>query len=61
MENDTASIRIADREISEQTPAFIIAELSANHGQDFEVAVKTIYAAKEAGADAIKLQTYTAD
>ncbi|MDP3582945.1 MAG: pseudaminic acid synthase [Ignavibacteria bacterium] len=61
MENDTASIRIADREISEQTPAFIIAELSANHGQDFEVAVKTIHAAKEADADAIKLQTYTAD
>lgn len=61
MEPNTASIRIADREISEQTPAFIIAELSANHGQDFEVAVKTIHAAKEAGADAIKLQTYTAD
>lgn len=61
MENNTASIRIADREISELTPAFIIAELSANHGQDFEVAVKTIHAAKEAGADAIKLQTYTAD
>ena len=40
---------------------FIIAELSANHTQDFEIAVKTIKAAKEAGADAIKLQTYTAD
>lgn len=40
---------------------FIIAELSANHNQDFEVAVETIRAAKEAGADAIKLQTYTAD
>lgn len=61
MKTNTASIHIAEREISEQTPAFIIAELSANHGQDFEVAIKTIKAAKEAGADAIKLQTYTAD
>lgn len=40
---------------------FIIAELSANHNHDFEIALKTIKAAKEAGADAIKLQTYTAD
>lgn len=40
---------------------FIIAELSANHNQDFDIALKTIKAAKEAGADAIKLQTYTAD
>jgi len=40
---------------------FIIAELSANHNQDFDIAIKTIKAAKGAGADAIKLQTYTAD
>lgn len=40
---------------------FVIAELSANHNQNFEIAVETIRAAKEAGADAIKLQTYTAD
>jgi pseudaminic acid synthase len=40
---------------------FIIAELSANHNQDFDLAVKTIKAAKEAGADAIKLQTYKPD
>jgi pseudaminic acid synthase len=40
---------------------FIIAELSANHNQKYELAVQTIQAAKEAGADAIKLQTYTAD
>jgi len=40
---------------------FIIAELSANHNQKFELAVKTIEAAKKAGADAIKLQTYKPD
>lgn len=40
---------------------FIVAELSANHGGDIEIAKKTIRAAKKAGADAIKLQTYTAD
>lgn len=40
---------------------FIIAELSANHGQNIDIAVETIRAAKRAGADAIKLQTYTAD
>lgn len=40
---------------------FIIAELSANHGGDIEIAKETIRAAKRSGADAIKLQTYTAD
>jgi len=40
---------------------FIIAELSANHGGKIEIAKETIKAAKEAGANAIKLQTYTAD
>ena len=40
---------------------FIIAELSANHGHDIEIAKETIRAAKRVGADAIKLQTYTAD
>ena len=42
-------------------PVFIIAELSANHGGKLEVALDTVVAAKEAGADAIKIQTYTAD
>lgn len=40
---------------------YIIAELSANHNQSFQIAKDSIYAAKEAGADAIKFQTYTAD
>jgi pseudaminic acid synthase len=40
---------------------FIIAELSANHGQKIEIAVETIRAAKRAGADAVKFQTYTPD
>ena len=40
---------------------FIIAELSANHGHKLEVALESVRAAKEAGADAIKIQTYTAD
>jgi pseudaminic acid synthase len=46
-------------DISKQV--FIIAEMSANHGHDINIAKETIKAAKEAGADAIKLQTYTAD
>lgn len=55
------TIKIGNREIGEGTPCFIIAELSANHQGSKERAIKTILAAKRAGADAIKLQTYTAD
>jgi len=40
---------------------FIVVELSANHNQDFNLAIETIKAAAKAGADAVKVQTYTAD
>ncbi|HUF09856.1 MAG TPA: pseudaminic acid synthase [Rhodothermales bacterium] len=42
-------------------PAYIVAELSANHNQDFDEAVRLVHAAVDCGADAIKLQTYTPD
>lgn len=54
-------IKIGTRIISETSPVFIVAELSANHNQDYKRAVELLHAAKEAGADAVKLQTYTAD
>ena len=53
------SIRIATRDIGHGHPVFLIAELSANHGADRGIALRTIEAAAKAGADAIKLQTYT--
>ena len=52
---------IGQRRIGAATPVYIVAEMSANHHQDFEQAVRIIKAAKDAGADAIKLQTYTPD
>jgi pseudaminic acid synthase len=54
-------MRILDRQIGDGAPAYIIAEVSANHNQNFEEARKLIGIAKDAGADAVKLQTYTAD
>jgi pseudaminic acid synthase len=54
-------IQIGERIIGEGQPVYIVAELSANHKQDFDQAVRMIHAAKDAGVDAIKLQTYTAD
>lgn len=56
------SVRIGkDIFIGEGLPTFIVAEISANHGQNFNKAVSLIKAAKKAGADAVKFQTYTAD
>lgn len=54
-------INIGGFEISDESPVFIIAELSANHNGSLETAIETIRAAKRTGADAIKFQTYTAD
>jgi len=54
-------IRIGNREIGPGKAVYIVAELSANHQQDFDQAVRLVRAAAEAGADAIKLQAYTPD
>ena len=52
---------VNNRLIGEGAPAFIIAEISGNHGGSLENALKLIEKAKQIGADAVKLQTYTAD
>jgi len=57
----TNCIEIGSRRIGPGYPTYCIAEVSANHNQDYEKAVRILEAAKEAGADAVKLQTYTAD
>jgi len=54
-------MQIGNYTISSTSPVFIIAELSANHNGSLDTAIETIRAAKRAGADAIKFQTYTAD
>lgn len=55
------TININGRFIGAKNPVYIIAEMSANHGGSFQNAIDILHAAKEAGADCIKLQTYTAD
>lgn len=54
-------MKIANFTIDNNSSVFIIAELSANHNGSLSIALETIRAAKRAGADAVKLQTYTAD
>ncbi len=54
-------MQIGNYKIDVNSKVFIIAELSANHNGSLETAIETIHAAKRAGADCIKLQTYTAD
>ena len=54
-------MKIEKFNLNKKSPVFIIAELSANHNGNLETAIETIRAAKRAGADCIKLQTYTAD
>jgi pseudaminic acid synthase len=57
----TAGLKIGSRLIDDQHPTYIVAEVSANHHQCLATARELIYAIKETGADAVKLQTYTAD
>lgn len=52
---------VNNKTIDSDSPVYIIAEMSGNHNMDYNRAVKILQAAKEAGADAIKIQTYTAD
>lgn len=54
-------MKIGNYNIDKDSPVFIIAELSANHNGSIETAIETIKAAKRAGADCIKFQTYTAE
>jgi sialic acid synthase SpsE len=54
-------LNIAGRIVGPGHPVYVIAELSANHGGNFDQTVQTFRAMKAAGADAVKLQTYTAD
>ncbi|MCG9900354.1 MAG: pseudaminic acid synthase [Hydrotalea sp.] len=54
-------MRIGNYSLTQNNPVFIIAELSANHNGSLQNAIDTIKAAKRAGANAIKFQTYTAD
>jgi len=57
----TKPIEIGNREIGAAFPPFVIAEMSGNHNQSLEQAIKIVDAASDAGADALKLQTYTPD
>ena len=54
-------IKIKDRFIGVNYPCYIIAEMSANHAGSLEKAIELVHAAKESGADCIKIQTYTPD
>lgn len=59
--NKAHTIQIKDRVIGDGQPAYIIAEMSANHSGSIERAKEIIRAAKESGADCVKIQTYTPD
>lgn len=61
MKADRISLRLGSRLIGPGHPVFIVAELSGNHRQSLGKAVELVHLAKEAGADAVKVQTYTAD
>jgi pseudaminic acid synthase len=54
-------VYIGERAVGNDNPVYVVAEMSANHNQDFDQAVQIVEAAAEAGADAVKLQTYRPD
>jgi len=56
-----SNVKIGNCYIGPDDPVYIVAELSANHHHNLDIAQKTIEAIKESGADAVKFQTYTAD
>lgn len=56
-----SSFKIGSRSVGENSPPFVIAEMSGNHNQSLDQALRIVDAAAEAGAHALKLQTYTAD
>lgn len=57
----TTSIQIGKNIVGPGQPVYVVAELSANHHHDFDQAVRIIHAASQAGANAVKMQTYTPD
>lgn len=57
----SSMIRINERMVGEGQPAYIIAEMSANHAGSIDRALELIHVAKESGADCVKIQTYTPD
>ncbi len=61
MNRSGQGVDIGGATVGDAAPMFVIAELSANHQHDLDIALRTIEAAAKAGADAVKLQTYTAD
>ena len=54
-------IRVGEKTVGTDNPVMVIAEISANHGQDFTRAIEMIKTAKKCGADAVKFQAYTPD
>lgn len=61
MKGNMDVIKIGTSKVGKGRPTFVVAEISANHAHDFNIAVKALKAAKKAGADAVKFQTYTPD